>query len=80
MCLAIPGKVLEEFDRRGMRMGLGAGFYDRTLEILRQTKPVFALGVAYAGQEVAETPCDEHDQPLDAIVTEREYRRFTRSA
>jgi 5-formyltetrahydrofolate cyclo-ligase len=61
------------FDRRGGRLGQGAGHYDRTLARLRKVRPVFVLGIAFAGQEVAAVPTDAHDQRLDAIVTETEY-------
>lgn len=57
------------FDRRGYRLGLGAGFYDRTLEALRATEPVLAIGVAFDEQEVETVPREAHDQRLDAIVT-----------
>lgn len=60
------------FDRRGNRIGWGAGFYDRTLSGLRARVPVTAVGVAYAAQELAHVPADAHDQPLDWIATERE--------
>ena len=61
------------FDRRGGRMGQGAGCYDRTLEALRRGPGVFALGLAYAEQAVAAVPIEPHDQLLDAILTERAY-------
>ena len=64
------------FDRSGFRLGYGGGFYDRTLERLRSMKPVTAVGVAFAGQEVAYVPHDDLDQPLDWIVTEREAIRI----
>ena len=60
------------FDRRGNRIGWGAGFYDRTLAGLRAQGPVTAVGIAYAAQEVAQVPADAHDQPLDWVATERE--------
>jgi 5-formyltetrahydrofolate cyclo-ligase len=59
------------FDRRGNRIGWGAGFYDRTLAGLRAQGPITAVGVAYAAQEIAEVPADALDQPLDWIATER---------
>ena len=40
---------------------------------LRAKKPVFALGLAYSGQEVDELPLEPHDERLDAILTERDY-------
>jgi 5-formyltetrahydrofolate cyclo-ligase len=61
------------FDRKGGRLGQGAGHYDRTLAKLRKDRPVFMLGLAYAGQEVDELPQDRHDQRLDAILTETGY-------
>lgn len=63
------------FDRRGYRLGYGGGFYDRTLARLRAMKPVVAVGVAYAAQEVAEVPRGEFDEPLDWILTEDGARR-----
>jgi 5-formyltetrahydrofolate cyclo-ligase len=64
------------FDSRGNRLGQGAGHYDRTLEALRRVKPVFVIGLAYAGQEVVALPAEPHDQKLDAILTETGYRTF----
>lgn len=67
--LVVP---LLAFDRRGHRLGYGAGHYDRTLELLRTSGPVTAIGFAYAAQEVDEVPNEPTDQPLDLIVTEAE--------
>jgi 5-formyltetrahydrofolate cyclo-ligase len=61
------------FDRSGARMGQGGGHYDRTLTALRARAPVFVLGLAFAGQQVSRIPAEPHDQPLDAILTEKEY-------
>jgi 5-formyltetrahydrofolate cyclo-ligase len=61
------------FDRSGRRLGYGAGHYDRTLQALRARRRVTALGLAYAAQEVERTPVHDHDQLLDAIVTEAAY-------
>ena len=63
---------LTGFDRRGQRIGYGAGFYDRTLAALRARKAIMAIGVGYADQEVPSVPYEAHDEPLDMIVTERE--------
>jgi 5-formyltetrahydrofolate cyclo-ligase len=63
------------FDSGGYRLGYGGGFYDRTLERLRRDKPVIAVGIAYAGQEVHQVPRGPHDQPLDWILTEMGARR-----
>lgn len=61
------------FDRRGGRLGQGAGYFDRTLAALRARKKVFVLGVGYAGQEVEEIPSGPLDAPMDAILTETGY-------
>ncbi len=61
------------FDRTGGRLGYGAGHYDRTLDRLRAMKPVLAIGLAFAVQEVDALPMDAHDQRLNAILTERAY-------
>jgi 5-formyltetrahydrofolate cyclo-ligase len=60
------------FDRRGHRIGYGAGYYDRTLAGLRAIKPIHAVGVAYGVCEVGAVPYEAHDQSLDAIVTDQE--------
>ena len=59
------------FDRHGSRIGYGGGFYDRTLAELRGQGPVTAIGLAWAGQELAHIPVEPTDEPLDAIVTDR---------
>jgi 5-formyltetrahydrofolate cyclo-ligase len=60
------------FDRRGHRIGYGAGYYDRSLERLRSAKRIHAVGVAYGVCEVASAPYEAHDQSLDVVVTEHE--------
>ena len=65
------------FDRRGYRIGYGGGFYDRTLDALRRTGNVIAVGVAFAGQEVPVVPTDEYDQPLDWMLCETGLIRIT---
>ena len=64
------------FDADGMRLGYGGGYYDRTLAKLRSHGHIVAIGVAYAGQEVAKLPHDAHDQRLDGVVTEHGFRKF----
>ena len=63
---------LVAFTRAGGRLGYGGGFYDRTLEKLRATRPVLAIGFAFAAQEAPDLPGEATDQPLDMIVTETE--------
>ena len=60
------------FDRTKYRLGYGGGFYDRTIAGFREARHKFiAIGIAYAGLEIAELPKDPWDQPLDAILTEQ---------
>jgi 5-formyltetrahydrofolate cyclo-ligase len=63
---------LSAFDRRGHRIGYGAGHYDRTLAGLRARGPILAVGVAYSVCEVEAVPNEPHDQRLDYILTESE--------
>ena len=63
---------LAAFDRRGHRIGFGAGHYDRTLALLRKSGPVHAVGVAFSVSEIEHAPNEAHDEPLDCIVTETE--------
>jgi 5-formyltetrahydrofolate cyclo-ligase len=65
------------FDRRGNRIGYGAGYYDRSLAHLRAIKPVHTAGVAYGVCEVAAVPYEAHDQSLDAVVTDQETILFS---
>lgn len=60
------------FDRHGGRLGYGAGYYDRTLPLLASR---FALGCAFANQEVPRVPMGPRDVRLDAVATERELIR-----
>jgi 5-formyltetrahydrofolate cyclo-ligase len=63
---------LAAFDRRGYRIGYGAGYYDLTLTALRALKAVIAIGLGYAAQEIPEVPVLPHDARLDLVLTERE--------
>ncbi len=70
---------LVAFDAQCNRMGMGGGFYDRTLAYLRQRsvwrRPQL-IGVAHQCQEVEQLPLNEWDVPLDRVITEsRVYRR-----
>jgi len=60
------------FDRAGHRIGYGAGYYDLTIAALRARKPVTAIGLAFAIQEVAAVPATPRDSRLDIVLTERE--------
>ncbi len=58
------------FDRAGYRIGYGAGYYDLTLAHLRAKKPITAVGLAFAAQEIETVPRTAFDAPLDLVLTE----------
>ncbi|MBL0941249.1 MAG: 5-formyltetrahydrofolate cyclo-ligase [Alphaproteobacteria bacterium] len=62
---------LVAFDARRHRLGYGKGYYDRTLKLLRTTKNVTAIGLAYDMQRVDSIPVEPTDQRLDGIITEK---------
>lgn len=61
------------FDRRGVRLGMGGGYYDRTFAFRQRfagwRKPLL-VGFAYAFQRVERLPNKPWDVRLDAVVTE----------
>lgn len=59
------------FDRHGHRIGYGAGYYDMTIGKLRSMKPVVAVGIAFAAQEIDQVPATPRDARLDLVLTER---------
>lgn len=60
------------FDRAGYRVGYGGGYFDMTINGLRARKPITAVGVAFAIQEVPKVPTTPLDARLDLVLTERE--------
>jgi len=61
---------LAAFDRTGGRLGYGKGHFDRSIAALSGKHPVLTIGLAYSIQEIDAVPAEDHDQPLDMIVTE----------
>ncbi len=60
------------FDVKGNRMGYGSGQFDRTFaQLMKSRKKFDTVGVAYESQREEQVPVDEHDFPLDIIVTEK---------
>jgi len=60
------------FDRGGHRIGYGAGYYDLTIAQSRARKPIVAVGIAFAAQEVETVPRTAFDAQLDLVLTENE--------
>jgi 5-formyltetrahydrofolate cyclo-ligase len=72
---------LVAFDGTGNRLGMGGGFYDRTLAHCYQTqrqRPRL-VGVAHHFQQLGCLPADPWDIPLHAVATERCFLSFTRA-
>jgi 5-formyltetrahydrofolate cyclo-ligase len=59
---------LVAFDKRGTRLGMGGGYYDRTLANVRGP---LLIGVAYEFQQETFITREEWDIPLDLVVTEK---------
>lgn len=59
---------LVAFDEQGQRLGMGGGFYDRTLQNWRQ-HGLWPVGLAHDCQRVPTLPAEEWDIPLPAVVT-----------
>jgi 5-formyltetrahydrofolate cyclo-ligase len=64
------------FDRRGGRLGMGGGYYDRAFRNApkRGARPRL-VGVAHGIQELEQVPLERWDRKLHAVATDREYIR-----
>ena len=58
---------LVAFDKRGNRMGMGGGFYDRMLK--KVSAECLLIGVAYDFQLIENVPTESWDMPLDEVIT-----------
>jgi 5-formyltetrahydrofolate cyclo-ligase len=61
------------FDRRGVRLGAGGGYYDRAFAFRALRRAWHAprlVGLAYGFQEVPHIAAAAHDVRMDAVVTE----------
>ena len=64
------------FDDLGQRMGMGGGFYDRSLAFTQRPGPRPSLiGLAHDCQRVERLPAAPWDVPLDAIASDRRVIR-----
>lgn len=67
------------FDVLGNRLGMGGGFYDRSLAFLRHRRSWIKprlIGLAHELQRVDVLGREEWDVPLDAVVTDGTVYRF----
>ena len=64
---------LVAFDNKGNRLGMGGGFYDRTLAYLRHRKywhKPLLVGMAHECQKLSHVKKQPWDIPLNGIITE----------
>ena len=62
-------------DKEGFRLGYGGGYYDRYFALHPE---VLRVGLAYEGQMIETIPREDTDIPLDALVTERGVKYFSK--
>lgn len=69
---------LVAFSGNGTRLGMGAGFYDRTFAFARANPAAgpWMVGIAYALQQVDSLPSEPWDVPLGGVITERGLQVF----
>jgi 5-formyltetrahydrofolate cyclo-ligase len=66
------------FDNNGNRLGMGGGYYDRSFAFRKQRRAwrrPLLIGVAYSFQQVDAIQTEPWDIPLDAVITEQEFRK-----
>ncbi|WP_224557823.1 5-formyltetrahydrofolate cyclo-ligase [Pectobacterium versatile] len=61
---------LVAFDHQGQRLGMGGGFYDRTLQYRNQmSRGPYPIGLAHDCQQVDTLPIESWDIPLPEVIT-----------
>lgn len=66
---------LVAFDNQGQRLGMGGGFYDRTLANWQQSG-FYPIGLAHDCQQVEQLPVANWDIPLPEIITPKKIWRW----
>ena len=65
------------FDAMGNRLGMGGGYYDRSLaDLVHRPKRPWLIGVAHDDQEIDTLPAEPWDWPLDAVITGSRWLRI----
>ncbi|RLV61732.1 5-formyltetrahydrofolate cyclo-ligase [Parashewanella curva] len=67
---------LVAFDEQGNRMGMGGGYYDRTLAYLESKNSIKIIGFAHDCQKVESLPVEAWDKPLSSVITPTLHHRF----
>ena len=68
---------LVAFDSTGARLGMGGGFYDRTLASCEHKKNITIVGLAHDCQQVGSIPIESWDMPLPSIITPTKQSFYT---
>jgi 5-formyltetrahydrofolate cyclo-ligase len=61
-------------DEKGVRLGWGRGYFDKTLGSMENCPPTYA--VVFDSEVVQSVPRERHDQPVDGAVTPTRTLRF----
>ena len=64
------------FDSRGNRIGMGGGYYDKTLSKLPDKRSTQFIMLAYDFQEVESCLPEKHDIKADACLTPSQFFKF----
>ena len=67
---------LVAFDAGGNRIGMGGGFYDRTLAAWRHGLGPRPVGLAHDCQQLPAIPIDSWDIPLPELITPKQHWRW----
>ena len=85
-CLIVTARLsvilvpLVGFDAKGNRLGMGGGYYDRSLDFIKQPgsqDTPLLIGIAYQAQQTTELDAQPWDIPLDAVITEKGITIFS---
>ncbi|HBF08577.1 MAG TPA: 5-formyltetrahydrofolate cyclo-ligase [Gammaproteobacteria bacterium] len=57
--------------RKGTRLGMGGGFYDRTLARIKKPGPLL-IGIAHDLQIISDIPEEPWDKPINYIATDKQ--------
>lgn len=66
----VPGL---SFDRKGYRLGFGAGYYDKYLSDIKHSGDCIKIGVCFDDYLQNQIPREEHDVKFDFIITDKTF-------
>lgn len=70
------------FDTHGHRLGMGGGFYDRTFAFKKDNpeQSPLLIGWAHSLQCIPRIPAEPWDIPLDGVICETGFKRFSKQS